>query len=109
MGYFNRLKDKWEISSNRQFWIIFIVFGLTGSSSVKVARPFLDYIGLTPTAFESLPLGCHLLVPTNCGNIPHISSITAWVWRTFLSIQLFWEFEKKIYRRMGLKRFFPEP
>ena len=57
MGYFDRLKVKWGISSNRQLWIIFIVFGLTGSSSVKVARPFLDYIGLTPTAFADFPLG----------------------------------------------------
>ena len=57
MGYFDRLKVKWGISSNRQLWIIFIVFGLTGSSSVKVARPFLEYIGLTPTAFADFPLG----------------------------------------------------
>ena len=57
MSYFNHLKVKWGINSNKQLLIIFIVFGLTGSSSVKVAKPFLDYIGLNPSAFETIPLG----------------------------------------------------
>ena len=57
MGYFNRLKEKWGISFNRQLWIIFTVFGLTGSSSVKVARSLLGDIGLTPTTFNKFPLG----------------------------------------------------
>ena len=55
MSYFNRLKTKWGVDSNRQLWVIFIVFGITGSSSVKVGRPFLEWIGLEPHFFNEIP------------------------------------------------------
>ncbi|MGB1444950.1 MAG: DUF6787 family protein [Flavobacteriaceae bacterium] len=110
MSYFNRLKDKWGVTSNRQFWIIFIVFGLTGSSSVKVARPFLDYIGLTPSAFESLPLGDAIYWFLRIVAIfPIYQVLLLGFGALFFQFTFFWEFEKKIFRRMGLKRFFPEP
>jgi len=57
MGYFNRLKDKWDVESNLQLVIIFVVFAITGSSSVKIAKPLLDFVGVEKSAFEGVILG----------------------------------------------------
>lgn len=109
MGYVNRLKDKWNIQSNRQFWIIFIVFGITGSTSVKVGRPVLDFIGLEPNVFADYPLGSavywilRLLVI-----FPIYQVLLLGFGALFFQFSFFWEFEKKIFRRMGLKKYFPE-
>ncbi|MEH6779269.1 DUF6787 family protein, partial [Maribacter arcticus] len=46
-----RLKERWGISSNFQLIIIFFVFAITGSSSVYVAKPFLNLIGLQQSNF----------------------------------------------------------
>ena len=41
-----KLKEKWGITSNFQLLIIFLVFSVTGSLSLWVAKPLLDFIGL---------------------------------------------------------------
>jgi len=38
------LKEKWNIQSNAQFWIIMLVFAITGSTSAKITRPILNSI-----------------------------------------------------------------
>jgi hypothetical protein len=46
-SYLERLKTKWGITSNFQMVIVFIVFAITGSASLFVARPVLERIGIT--------------------------------------------------------------
>ena len=46
MNYLNNIKDRWGIESNFQFIIIFIVFGITGSMSLLISGPILDFINL---------------------------------------------------------------
>ena len=41
-----KLKQRWGIESNFQLAVIFVVFAITGSASVWVAKPFLHWIGL---------------------------------------------------------------
>tara|TARA_Y100000996_G_C22069412_1_gene456797 strand:- start:79 stop:360 length:282 start_codon:yes stop_codon:yes gene_type:complete len=45
----NKIKKKWELKSNHQLLIIFLVFGITGSTSVWVSKPILEFIGLKQT------------------------------------------------------------
>ena len=85
MGYFDRLKTKWAVQSNAQLFVIFVVFAITGSSSVKVAQPLLHFLGIFPAQFDSIPLG------------------SAFYW--FLRLLIVFP-EKKILKRMGFKRFF---
>jgi hypothetical protein len=109
MGYFDRLKTKWNIASNKQLFIIFVVFGLTGSSSVKIARPFLEYIGFYPAIFEDFILGGVLYWIIRILVIFPLYQVLLILFGTiFFQFPFFWEFEKKILRRMGFKRFFPE-
>ena len=46
MSLINNLKNKWGIKSNLQLIIIFLVFGITGSLSVLISGPILDFINL---------------------------------------------------------------
>ncbi|MGB1448365.1 MAG: DUF6787 family protein [Flavobacteriaceae bacterium] len=109
MGYFDRLKTKWNIRSNRQLWIIFIVFGITGSSSVKVGGPVLEWLGVVPDYFAEFPLGMVVYWILRVLIIfPIYQLLLLFFGALFFQFPFFWEFEKKILRRMGFQRFFPE-
>ena len=46
-----KLKERWGVTSNKQIVIIFLVFAITGFSSLQLAKPFLTLIGI-PDTFE---------------------------------------------------------
>ena len=54
MVLINKIKIKWGIKSNLQLLIIFLVFGVTGSTSVWVSKPILDFVGLDQSAVSAL-------------------------------------------------------
>ena len=54
MVLINKIKIKWGIKSNFQLLIIFLVFGVTGSTSVWVSKPILDFVGLDQSAVSAL-------------------------------------------------------
>ena len=43
----NKLKQRWNITSNFQFFTILMVFAITGSTSALIAKPILTFIGIT--------------------------------------------------------------
>lgn len=45
--YLEGLKKRWDIRSNRQLIIVLVVFAITGSGSLKIAQPLLDYAGIS--------------------------------------------------------------
>ena len=47
----DKLKQRWGIKSNFQLIVILIVFSITGSASVYVAKPFLFWIGMDRANF----------------------------------------------------------
>jgi hypothetical protein len=102
MKWLNNLKAKWNIQSNFQLVIIFIVFGITGTLSVEVGDPILDFIGfkkevINPWIF--IPLKILLIFPVYQILILIIGTI-------FGQFKFFWEFEKKMLSKMGFSRFF---
>jgi hypothetical protein len=104
-----KLKEKWNITSNFQLLIIFVVFGITGSLSVRLGQPVLHFLHLTPNSFTSLPLGTALYWVLRILIIfPLYQVLLLVVGTIFLQFRFFWEFEKKILRRMGFKKQFPE-
>lgn len=109
MEYFNRLKNKWAVESNLQLLIIFIVFAITGSSSVKVAKPMLDFFGIQQAFFEDIFLGnliywiFRILIV-----FPLYQVLLLFFGTIFFQFKFFWNFEKKMLSRMGFKRFFKD-
>lgn len=105
----NRLKNKWGIQSNSQLILIFIVFGITGSLSVRLAKPVLEFLNINDNFFEELFLGNLLYWTLRVVIVFPLYQILLLVIGTlFLQFKFFWNFEKKILRRIGFKRFFKE-
>ncbi len=99
-----KLKARWGIHSNVQLIIIFIVFAITGSSSVYVAKPFLSWIGLArdnfPPEFWWGGFGYTMLRLTLIFPFYQILLVIyGWLFGQF---QFFWNFEKKMLKRLGL-------
>lgn len=101
-----KLKKRWGISSNWQVFIIFMVFGLTGSSSVYMAKPVLEMIGFTRLNFSSeflwgglsyYALRIIMIFPV------YQVLLVAYGW-LFGQFTFFWEFEKNMLSKMGLAR-----
>jgi hypothetical protein len=44
--YFNYLKQKWGIESNFQFWLIFTIFAISGTSTLFVKEPIFKLFGV---------------------------------------------------------------
>jgi sterol desaturase/sphingolipid hydroxylase (fatty acid hydroxylase superfamily) len=101
------LKKKWGISSNTQLAVIFIVFAITGSASAKLAAPLLKFLGVQPSDFVEVPMGMVFYTLLRVLIIFPIYQILLIIVATlFFQFKFFWEFEKKILKRMGLKFLF---
>ncbi|NJB69740.1 putative integral membrane protein [Saonia flava] len=96
-----KLKQRWGIKSNFQIIIIFIVFAVTGSTAAKLAAPLTEFIGLereTSNAWVYWIARILLIFPI------YQVLLVAFGW-LFGQFQFFWNFEKKMLARLGLKRF----
>jgi len=105
-----KLKERWGIETNFQLVIIFLVFSITGSSAVFAAKPFLNFIHLNreqfPDAFFWGGLLYYILRIAIIFPIYQVLLVCfGWLFGQF---KFFWDFEKKMLRRLGLGRFLPE-
>ena len=97
----NKLKEKWGITSNYQIIIILLVFSITGSIAVWIAKPVLNLVGLdkevvSPWLFW--PIRILIIFPIYQILIVIIGTL-------FGQFKFFWSFEKKMLVRLGFKRF----
>ena len=105
--YFTRLKNKWGVESNSQFILIFIVFGITGSLSVRLAKPVLEFLNINNDFFKELFLGDMFYWTLRVVIVfPLYQLLLLVIGTLFLQFKFFWNFEKKILCRIGFKRFF---
>ena len=94
-------KEKWGITSNFQLAIILLVFSITGSVAVLVAKPVLDLVGLDKEALSPWvfwPIRIFIIFPIYQVLIVLIGAI-------FGQFKFFWAFEKKMLVRLGFKQF----
>ena len=95
---FQKLKKRWGIESNFQLVIIFIVFSITGSMSVKLGEPLLVFLDVSADRFGGFLyyLLRILLI------FPLYQILLVFFGTLFFQFKFFWEFEKKMLRKMGL-------
>ena len=96
-----KLKERWGIDSNFQIIIIFVVFAVTGSTASVIGKPILNYLNITPESFSSLG---YWTVRILLLFIMYQIMLVFFGW-LFGQHKFFWNFEKKMLRRIGLKRF----
>jgi len=97
-----RLKEKWGITSNFQLFIICIVFAITGSFSVLITDPVILFIfgdldGLNPLLSWLLRM---LIL------FPIYQALLLFFGFIFFQYKFFYQFEKKILKKIGLKFLF---
>ena len=93
-----KLKARWGIESNFQIIVIFIVFAITGSSSVLVSKPILNFIGISKDSLNTTVYYILKIIIV----FPVYQILL--VFFGFLAGQFtfFWNFEKKMLSRLGL-------
>lgn len=98
---FTKLENRWVVNYKWELIRIFIVFAITGSSSLFVGRPLMKLIGITK---ENLNPAIYWIIFTIIGLIFYQILLVTYGW-LFGQFKFFWEFEKKMLKRFGLKRF----
>ncbi|GEM_PF-130294 len=102
--HMSKLKERWGITSNFQLVVVFIVFGITGSSSVYVGSPILELLSITKESFPDHFLGITLYYFLRILIIfPVYQVLLVLFGFLFGQFKFFWAFEKKMLSRMGIK------
>ena len=98
---FSKLEKKWDVKYRWELISIFLVFAITGSSSVFISRPLIKLMGINK---ENLSVFAYWVLYIFIGFIFYqiLLVVNGWI---FGQYKFFWNFEKKMLRRLGLKRF----
>ena len=95
---FKRLENKWRVKYRWEMIRIFIVFAVTGSSSVFVSKPIMTLFGITKENLNIVVFWIlYILLGLICYQILLIT--VAWL---FGQYQFFKEFLKRFLKRIGL-------
>lgn len=92
-----KLKQRWNITSNWQLTVIFIVFAITGSTSAKLAAPLTEAIGITSDNGWYIYWLIRILII-----FPAYQVLLVFFGWLFGEFHFFWNFEKKMLRSMKL-------
>lgn len=98
---FKILAKKWILEYRWEMIRVFMIFAITGSSSVFIGRPFIFFLGITK---ENLNPVIYWVLFIIIGLIFYQFLLVFYGW-LFGQFEFFWNFEKKMLRRFGLKRF----
>ena len=100
--FIKKLQHKWVVNARWELIRIFIVFAITGSSSVFVGRPIIKLLGVS---IENLGPVLYWIIFCVVSLIFYQILLVFWGW-LLGQFDFFWNFEKKMLRRFGLGRFF---
>ncbi len=96
---FDRFKERWGITSNFQLVIVFIVFAVTGSSTLYVRKGVFYLLGLTPETDLWIRTVLYILIIFPAYNIMLL--VVGFVFGQF---KFAWEFEKKMLGRFKFRK-----
>jgi hypothetical protein len=96
-----KLKEKWQITSDYQLVIIFIVFAITGSTSAYLSNFLIDFIGWTKTDLGLLYFPIKLILI-----FPIYQVLLLFFGFLFGQFSFFYKVIQRILSRMGLSFLF---
>jgi cellulose synthase/poly-beta-1,6-N-acetylglucosamine synthase-like glycosyltransferase len=91
-----KLKERWNVRNGWDVLIILVVFACTGFSVLYVKRWLFELIGLSEQSPTWLRWTVNILIILPLYQV--ILLIWGWVWGKFT---FFWEFEKRMFGRIG--------
>jgi len=95
---FKKLENRWVVDHKWEMIAIFIVFAVTGSISAKLAEPLTHLMGIdrdTSNPWLYWPVRILIILPI------YQILLVGFGW-LFGQFRFFWNFEKKMLKRMGL-------
>ena len=95
---FKKLEKKWILKAKWEMIRVFIVFAITGSTSMFIGRPIISWLGITK---ENLNPILYWILFIVIGLIFYQILLVFFGW-LFGQHEFFWNFEKKMLRRFGL-------
>lgn len=101
---FSALEKKWKINYRWELIAIFIAFAVTGSTAAKISDPIISLLGLdreSTSGWIYWPIRILLIFPV----YQVLLLIVGWLFGQF---NFFWNFEKKMLRRMGFAKYLKE-
>ncbi|UOR30060.1 diacylglyceryl transferase [Flavobacteriaceae bacterium GSB9] len=96
-----KLKARWNIEHNWQIAVILLVFAITGSTASFIGKPILSFLNIST---ESLGVFGYWAIRIVLLFIMYQFLLVCFGW-LFGQHKFFWNFEKKMLCRIGLKRF----
>lgn len=95
---FKKLEHKWKVDQKWEMIAIFIVFAITGSLAGKLAAPLTHWIGLTGESVHgSIYWTARIFLI-----FPIYQILLVGIGWLFGQFEFFWNFEKKMLKRIGL-------
>jgi len=91
-------KERWKISSSWQFFVIILVFAITGSSAAIISKSILQEFGISKETY-------HFLIYFLFYGIiifPIYQILLISIGFLFGQFKFFWTFEKKLLRALKL-------
>lgn len=101
---FKKLENRWIVNYKWEMIRIFLVFAFTGTSCMIISKPIMNLFGIT---LESLNSSLFWLLYIFISLIAYQFLLVAFGW-LFGQFQFFWNFEKKILKRIGFSKFFKD-
>jgi len=95
----DKLKQRWGLTSNWQVIAILLAFTINGTFATMIAKPLTQFMGINQSdGFIFWLIRIPLIFIVYQITLP----ISGWFFGQF---KFFWNFEKKMIRRLGLGRF----
>ncbi len=98
----DKLKRRWNISSNTQLVLILLVFTINGSLSGIITKPILSFIGVSR---ENIPFIIYWLLYFLAISVIYYTLLII-ISKIFGQYSFFKDFAKRSLSPFGLKRFF---
>ena len=98
---FKILEKRWILRYRWEMIRVFIVFAITGTSSMYVGRPIIKLIGINKEILNPLLYWVLFII---IGLFLYQILLITFGW-LFGQFQFFWEFEKRMLSKLGFKRF----
>ena len=102
--FFRKLKNRWKVNARWEYIAIFIVFAITGSTAGRISHPVMDFLGMGNneiSGFIYWPLRIIIIFPL------YQILLLAFAW-LFGQFNFFYEFEKRMLSKMGLRFLLPK-
>ena len=101
---FKKLSTKWKVTYKWEMIAIFLVFAVTGSTSARISGPLIDFLNIEKIVQNNIFYWILRILII----FPIYQLLLVFVGWVFGQFKFFWAFEKKMLRRMGLKKYFDE-